>query len=272
MARAGGHRSSRYDMAWPVYVSVAERRKQAEKEIAALRKKGRAISPVIIDGRKITTTFWGKAWCDNLESYSDYANRLPRGRTYARNGSVVHLEIASGRVDALVRGSTMYTVELVVKALPRPRWSAVVDDCSGQVTSLVELLEGKLSRGVMEIVTHKARGIFPSPKEISLSCSCPDFATMCKHVAAAMYGVGARLDRQPELLFQLRGVDPAQLIAKSIGRTATKASRAGGKALPAGDLGSIFGIELDDGAAAAPRSRERVKPKAKSKTAAARNR
>jgi len=276
MARAWGRRSrhsstststSTSTSAWPEYVPVAERRKQADKEVAALRKKGRTISPVRIDGTKITRTFWGKAWCDNLESYSDYANRLPRGRTYARNGSVVHLDVAAGTIEALVRGSEMYSVELGVKALARSRWSAVVDECAGQVTSLVELLEGKLSRGVMEIVTDKARGIFPSPGEITLKCSCPDWATMCKHVAAAMYGVGARLDDQPELLFRLRGVDPAQLIAKSMGRAAAKASRKAGKPLATGDLGSIFGIEIDAGAAiiaeATPKPKPRAKPKPK---------
>ena len=264
MARAWGRSSGHsYASGWPEYVPVAERRKQADKEVAALRKKGRTISPVRIDGRKITRTFWGKAWCDNLESYSDYANRLPRGRTYARNGSVVHLEMGAGTIEALVRGSEMYSVELGVKALGRSRWSAVVDACADEVTSLVELLEGRLSRGVMEIVTDRTRGIFPSPSEISLKCSCPDWATMCKHVAAAMYGVGARLDDQPELLFRLRGVDPAQLIAKSMGRAAAKASRVGVKTLAAADLGIIFGIEIDDGGAvldAAPQ-KARARPK-----------
>jgi uncharacterized Zn finger protein len=236
---------------WPVYVPIAERRQRAEREIAALRKKGRTIDPVVIEGRKrsIATTFWGKAWCDNLESYSDYENRLPRGRTYARNGSVVHLAISGGKVDALVRGTSMYTVKLEVKALARLRWKAVTRECSGQVTSLVELLQGKLSRGVMEIVTNRARGIFPSPTEISLSCSCPDWATMCKHVAAAMYGVGARLDARPELLFLLRGVDPAELIAKSVGRAVAKTSRVRERTVAEDKLGSIFGIDIDEGAA-----------------------
>ncbi|CAN5923244.1 hypothetical protein BH11MYX4_BH11MYX4_33870 [soil metagenome] len=256
MARRWG---SSYGSAWPVYVPVAERRKQAEKEAAALRKKGKTITPVTLDGKKIASTFWGKAWCDNLESYSDYANRLPRGRSYVRNGSIVHLGIADGTVEALVRGTTTYTVKLTVKALPARRWSAVIDDCSGQVTSLVELLEGKLSRGVMEVVTDAARGIFPSPTEIALSCSCPDWATMCKHVAATMYGVGARLDRQPELLFLLRGVDPAQLIARSVGRAATKASRGRAPAIDEGALGSIFGIEIDE---PAPATKARKKPPA----------
>jgi uncharacterized Zn finger protein len=263
--RWGGSWSSYGESAWPAYVSVADRRKLAEKEAAALRKKGRAISPVTLVGRKITTTFWGKAWCDNLESYSDYANRLPRGRSYVRNGSIVHLEIGGAKIEALVRGTSMYTVKLVVKALARPRWRAVVDECSGQVTSLVELLGGKLSRGVMEIVTNKTRGIFPSPNEISLSCSCPDWATMCKHVAAAMYGVGARLDAQPDLLFRLRGVDPAQLIVKSVGRAAAKAARGSKPGLADDALGSIFGIEMDDGAPVAAKAKPKPKPKPNAK-------
>jgi uncharacterized Zn finger protein len=249
MARRRSGRIDRgYGSMWPAYVPVAQRQKQVEKEIAALRKKGRTSSPVVIEGRKrsIASTFWGKAWCDNLESYSDYENRLPRGRTYARNGSIVHLEIANGKVDALVRGTSMYTITLEVKALPKARWTAVTRECSGQVTSLIELLQGKLSHGVMQIVTDRARGIFPSPTEISLSCSCPDWATMCKHVAAAMYGVGARLDARPELLFLLRGIDPAELIARSVGGAAAKA-RVRDQTLAEGTLGGIFGIEIDEG-------------------------
>jgi uncharacterized Zn finger protein len=260
---------------WPAYVPVADRRKAAEREADALRKKGRTITPIRLEGKKITRTFWGQAWCDNLESYSDYANRLPRGRTYVRSGAIVHLAIGDGKIDALVRGSSMYTVALTVRPLAKPRWRAVIDRCAGEVTSLVELLEGTLTRCVMEIVTEKTRGIFPSPQEISLSCSCPDWATMCKHVAAAMYGVGARLDEHPELLFRLRGVDPAQLIAKSVGRAAAKASRAGGAAIEDSALGAIFGIEIDEGTAAAspagaapppkPKRRPTITPKARSK-------
>ena len=205
--------SGGYSGGWQPYVSVAERRKQAEKEVAALRKKGRVTTPVVIAGQRITTTFWGKAWCDNLESYSDYATRLPRGRSYVRNGCVVHLAIAAGKVEALVHGSSMYTVELAVEPIAAKRWASVVEECSGKISSLVELLGGKLSKHVMQVVTSKDRGLFPSPAEISLDCSCPDFANMCKHIAAVRYGIGSRLDHEPELLFLLRNVDPAQLVA-----------------------------------------------------------
>lgn len=241
--------SGGYGGGWQPYVSVADRRKLAEQEVVRLRKKGRVITPVVIAGQRITTTFWGKAWCDNLESYSDYATRLPRGRSYVRNGCVVHLELGAGAVEALVHGSSMYTVKLAVKPIARQRWSAVVEECSGQISSLVELLGGKLSKHVMQVVTNKDRGLFPSPKEISLDCSCPDFANMCKHVAAVMYGIGSRLDHQPELLFLLRNVDPKQLIAKSVDRAATKAKKPRAQALPDHALAGIFGIELDDGPA-----------------------
>jgi uncharacterized Zn finger protein len=186
---------------------VAEKRRRAEKKLAQMKKKGRAITPVRPEGRTIARTFWGKAWCDNLESYSDYENRLPRGRTYLRNGSVVHLEIAGGRVEALVSGSELYRVEIDITALGPARWKKIKKACSGGIASLVELLQGKLSAGVMATITRPREGLFPTPKEISLKCSCPDWAGMCKHVAAALYGVGARLDEQPHLLFLLRQVD-----------------------------------------------------------------
>ena len=104
---------------WRPYVSVAARRHQAAQAMAKLSKKGHPVSPVVISGRTIAHTFWGKAWCDNLEGYSDYANRLPRGRTYVRNGSVVDLQIAPGTVTAMVSGSDIYRIGVTVAAVPK---------------------------------------------------------------------------------------------------------------------------------------------------------
>jgi len=157
---------------WRPYVSVAERRRQAAKKIGKMAKAGRKIAPVEIDGRKITATFWGDAGCRNLEAYSDYANRLPRGRTYVRNGSVIDLQIEAGRVRALVSGSDIYEVDIQIKPIAKPRWADIKHRCAGQIDSLVELLKGSISKGVMEIVTRKGEGLFPSPAEIALSCSC----------------------------------------------------------------------------------------------------
>src|SRR6266852_2894834 len=195
------------------YVPVAQRRMKAAGEMAKLKKKGHPVSPVLVEGRTIVKTFWGKAWCENLERYSDFANRLPRGRTYVRNGSVIDLQIAPGEVKALVSGSQIYKVAVKVAPVTKARWKSICEDCAGAIDSLVELLQGRFSKGVMERVCRQKTGLFPSPAEIKLSCSCPDWAGMCKHVAAVLYGIGARLDQQPDLLFRLHEVDEKDLIA-----------------------------------------------------------
>ena len=227
------------------YVPVAQRRANAAKETAKLAKAGKVITPVQIAGRKIATSFWGKAWCDNLEAYSDYENRLPRGRTYVRNGSVVHLEIRKGEVEALVSGSELYKIAITITPVPNSKWKELCKACAGGIGSLVELLQGKLSDRVMEIITRREGGLFPSPKEIKLKCSCPDSARLCKHLAAVIYGIGNRLDQQPELLFLLRSVDSAELISRAAeGGSLTTGANAG-PGLADDEIGAIFGIELD---------------------------
>jgi hypothetical protein len=230
---------------WRPYVSVAERRRKAGRAMQKLGKKGHPVSPVLIAGRTIARTFWGKAWCDNLERYSDFSNRLPRGRTYVRNGSVVDLQIAQGSVAARVSGSELYRVAVKVAAVPTPRWTSICGDCAGAVDSLVELLQGRFSKGVMERLCRQKTGLFPAPAEIEFSCSCPDWASMCKHVAAVLYGVGARLDERPELLFELRKVDEKDLIAK-VGRglPLSKSGPAAGKVLATDGLSELFGLEM----------------------------
>jgi len=235
---------------WRPYVSVGERRRTAEFEIARLRKQGRRVSPVVIDGRTIAHTFWGKAWCDNLEHYSDYENRLPRGRTYVRNGSVVDLQIAPGEVKALVSGTGIYRVEVRVAPVPAPQWTAICTDCAGAIDSLVELLQGRFARGVMERICQPRTGLFPMPDEIQFSCSCPDWASMCKHVAAVLYGIGARLDERPALLFKLRKVDENELIAHAgDGLPLAKEGPGADKVLAADGLSELFGLELGTGEA-----------------------
>jgi uncharacterized Zn finger protein len=230
---------------WKPYVSVATRRHHATRELAKLKKKGHEASPVVIDGRTIANTFWGEAWCDNLERYSDFENRLPRGRTYVRNGSVVDLQIAPGTVAALVSGSTLYDVRVTVASVPNARWSAICRDCAGAIDSLVELLQGRFSKGVMARICREKTGLFPSPNEISFTCSCPDWASMCKHVAAVLYGIGARLDERPELLFTLRNVDQQDLIAKAgTGLPRKHKGPATAKVLASDDLSEMFGIEM----------------------------
>lgn len=232
---------------WRPYVSVAERRRRAAAEMAKMRKKGKSFAPVSLAGPAIAVTFWGKAWCENLESYSDFENRLPRGRSYVRNGSVMDLQIQEGKVAALVSGSSLYKVEIGIKPLKPVRWKRILSKSTGQIDSLVELLQGRLSRGVMEIMTRRKEGLFPTPAEITMSCSCPDWATMCKHVAASLYGVGARLDEHPELLFALRGVDHMELIRQAPALRVRRGSAAAKKdrVLSEGAISDIFGIDVD---------------------------
>jgi uncharacterized Zn finger protein len=235
----------RYDWEWQPYVSVAERRRDAEREKATLRKAGRTLAPVVIAGRAIARTFWGTAWCKNLESYSDYANRLPRGRTYVRNRCVLHLEIAAGSVKALVRGSSLYQVTIAISPVPKARWSSICGDSAGAIDSLVELLQGRFSKSIMERLCRQQSGLFPAPREITLDCSCPDSASMCKHVAAVLYGVGARLDDEPELLFRLRKVDEKDLIAKADGGARlAKRGASKDKVLANANLAELFGLSM----------------------------
>jgi uncharacterized Zn finger protein len=230
------------------YVSVETRRARARTAAEKIaRKQKRSLAPVHpIEGTKLVRTFWGKAWCDNLESYRDYENRLPRGRSYARHGAVIDLRILAGKVAALVSGTSIYEVDVTIQALPPKSWSKLASECTQQIDSLVDLLRGRLSTQVMELVTRRQGGLFPSPNEISFQCSCPDWAGMCKHVAATLYGVGVRLEEKPELFFELRGVDHNELVggaAEAVPRLADGAKRR--KVVKGADLSALFGIELE---------------------------
>jgi uncharacterized Zn finger protein len=230
---------------WAPYVSVAQRRREAQRHLGTLKKEGRSVAPVTIDGRTIAKTFWGKSWCANLERYSDFASRLPRGRSYVRNGSVVDLQVSKGKIAAIVAGSELYSVKIAVAPVATKRWKAICRDCAGNIDSLIELLQGRLAKDVTERLFRDGSGLFPSPKEIRLSCSCPDWAGMCKHVAATLYGVGARLDKDPELLFVLREVDKNDLLANA-GRdlAAKNAAPGAAKLLPESDVAALFGLDM----------------------------
>jgi uncharacterized Zn finger protein len=238
-----------YEDRWPQYISADERRRQAQRAAARL---GDA-APIVIEGSRIAKTFWGKAWCETLERYSDYANRLPRGRTYVRSGCVIDLRISAGNVDALVSGSHVYEVTVHVAPIPKQRWKAVCKDCAGKIESLVELLEGRFSKDTMQRLCQEKTGMFPFPAEMKFKCTCPDSARMCKHVAAVLYGIGARLDTQPELLFTLRAVNQQDLITNAGKHMTTAAST---RVLQSDDLSELFGIEIVEGGRKSRQSRK----------------
>ncbi len=235
-------------MGWfyPEYVPVAQRIKNAQKKIEKLQKKGKNIVPLIKPGRKITTTFWGNSWCNHIESFSDYESRLARGRTLVRNGSVCHLEILNGKVNAMVAGSELYNINITIKNLNNSKWLNIKNFCSGKIGSILDLLSGNLSDSIMNIVCDQNSGLFPLPGEIELDCSCPDWAVMCKHVAAVLYGVGVRLESEPAEIFKLRGVNYEELIDISQAVTDIINTQGKSKRLSLELLSSVFDIEFDE--------------------------
>jgi uncharacterized Zn finger protein len=242
---------------FPPYVPVAQRRANAAVHAAKLAKKeGRELAPVTIAGRAIAVTYWGKAWCENLEAYSDFANRLPRGRTYARNGSIIDLQIKKGKVEAIVSGSEIYTISITITTLAKASWNSLKTDCSQSIASLIDLLQGRFDAGVMQRLAHRTDGLFPRPAEIKMKCSCPDWAGLCKHLAAVLYAVGNRLDASPELLFTLRNVDHLELVGQAVAESNLDRTLDAGDqgALAGSDLGEIFGIELDQATPKKPRA------------------
>uniref|UniRef100_UPI003AFAEED2 SWIM zinc finger family protein n=1 Tax=Desulfosarcina variabilis TaxID=2300 RepID=UPI003AFAEED2 len=236
---------------YPKYVSVAEKRARAEKKIRQLKKKNPNLSPVIIEGRTLAHTWWGKSWNANLERYADYSNRIGRGRSYVRHLAVLDLQIAGGKVDALVQGSRSkpYSVEIDIAALAPPIWNTIRSACAEQLDSLQDLLAGRFPKSLAHLFMQKGSGLFPSPDEIRFGCSCPDWAYMCKHVAAVLYGIGARLDQDPSLFFVLRQVDMDDLITTAVQETSRqwieKAEETTTPTIAEADLGAVFGIDMD---------------------------
>jgi uncharacterized Zn finger protein len=228
------------------YVTVAEKKEKARKQIEKLRKKDKDISPVVIEGRKIAKTWWGTAWCNNLESYADYANRIGRGSAYVKNGFVIDLRIAEGLVTGKVMGSKLYTVKIKIDTLTEKRRDEIIGAVGRRIESVSDLIDGKFPEEMGALFLTQKKGLFPSPKEIHMDCSCPDWAGMCKHVAAVLYGVGARLDTEPLMFFQLRGIDVNAFIRASIDdRLANMMKNAGKKTrrvIQNADIAEIFGV------------------------------
>ena len=254
---------------WEPRVSTATKIAHGHAAAKALAKKeNREPCPIKIEGRKIAKTFWGEKWCENLERYSQISNRLPRGATYVRNGSVADLVIESGQVRAIVGGTDAYQVKISIQTLTPKAWKEISRDCAQEIDSLLDLLQGRFSEGVMQRLTRAEGGLFPRKNEISMSCTCPDSTTVCKHVAATFYGVAARLDLQPELLFKLRNVDHHELIGHATSAANLDQAFASSTTTPLSDsdLGSIFGIDLESTEiTAAPATLEKAPPKSRAK-------
>ena len=237
---------------FPKYVSVAEKKAKAAKKLKELSKKKSNMKPVALKGSALAHTWWGKAWNRNLEQYADYSNRIGRGRSYVRHGAVLDLQIEQGEVIALVQGSDRnpYSVSVKIQTLKKETWQRMKTACEGTLESFQELLAGNFPKALGEIFICKDSGMFPAPREIKFDCSCPDWADMCKHVAAVLYGVGARLDEDPKLFFRLRdaGIDELikQAVAGKVEKLLEKAGRKSGRIIEDKDIASVFGIDIEE--------------------------
>ena len=254
---------------YPRYVSVAEKRAKAAIKLKQLKKKNPDIKPILLEGTVIAKTWWGKAWNRNLESYADYSNRIGRGRSYVRHGAVLDLKIDSGRIESLVQGteSRPYSVSIKIKPVNKKVWQEIKSACEGKLDSLQELLAGKFPKALGEIFTTQGKGLFPSPKEIDFSCSCPDWAYMCKHVAATLYGIGARLDEEPGLFFKLRKVKMEDLVTQAVEdktrKLLKKAKKKTARVIADSDLADVFGIDMEEAVGSSKKKAKALKARSK---------
>lgn len=237
---------------FPKYVTVAEKKAKAAQKLKELSKKKPNMKPVALKGSALAHTWWGKAWNRNLEQYADYSNRIGRGRSYVRHGAVLDLQIEPGEVIALVQGSNRnpYSVSVKIQTLKKETWQRMKTACEGTLESFQELLAGNFPKALGEIFICKDSGMFPAPIELKFDCSCPDWADMCKHVAAVLYGVGVRLDEDPKLFFRLRdaGIDELikQAVAGKVEKLLEKAGRKSGRIIEDKDIASVFGIDIEE--------------------------
>lgn len=227
--------------------AASELKRKSEASRKSAEKKGKTLEPVVIQDRTIARSWWGKAWCANLERYADYDSRLDRGRRYVKTGAVIDLKIDKGKLSARVQGSrkTPYKVEIRISPLSEERCQEIIAACGRKVETLEKLLTGDFPEELKELFAQK-NGLFPAPREISFSCSCPDWALMCKHVAAALYGVGARLDEDPSLFFALRGIEMGRFIDVAIANRVElmlqNTARPSSRIIADGEIRELFGV------------------------------
>ena len=261
---------------YPPYVSVAEKRAKAARKLKQLKKRNPDIKPILLEGTAIARTWWGKSWNLNLERYADYSNRIGRGRSYVRHGAVLDLQIDAGKVESLVQGtkSKPYSVSVKIKSVNKKIWQDIKSACEGKLDSLQELLAGKFPKALDVIFMAQGEGLFPTPKEIEFSCSCPDWAYMCKHVAATLYGIGARFDEDPELFFKLRKVKMKDLVTQAVEdktrKLLKKAKKKTARVIEESDLAGVFGIDIEEPVVSNKKRSKAPKSKGRRKKAKAR--
>lgn len=226
--------------------SVAELRQMAKDSLA----KNKDYDPVIFEGNsrsKICKSWWGDAWCRNLDRYADWDNRIDRGRSYLRNGTVIDLKMNGGEIYAKVQGSreTPYTVKITIDPINEKKSRKIEKQAAGKIQNIEALLTGTFPESLKEDFFQEGM-LFPSLKEIHFNCSCPDWASLCKHVAATLFGVGVRLDTDPKIFFQMRGINIEDFVEKAISGKLEKMLKNADKITPRiikdSEIMNLFGV------------------------------
>lgn len=215
---------------------VADLARLAQQRRENLLQEGRQLHPVQGSSRNLASHFWGRAWMKHLALCEAGGLCLAPGRTLLRHGCVLDLQLAPGRVEALVSAQELVEVQIDIAPLEDERLEALKEACSGRIDSLVSLLEGCTDEAVLQRLCDPETGLLPEPHDWHMNCTCPDWAEPCPHAAAALYATGTLIDVEPTLLFQLRQVEASSLI---------EAPKVEAEVFDTSALGSMFGIDLD---------------------------
>lgn len=230
-------------MPWTDKSEVQAAQDAVKREIIRRCERGEVYTPFDAPtGTKLARNFWGQAWQQHLATFEHFSGRLSKGRSYLRLGQLYNLEMEPGMVRAEVAGAALYEVAVQVKPMTQERWEQLVVRCTGRVTGMLDLLEGKLSDEVMAVMTGIDAGLFPEAHDVRVVCSCPDHADLCKHGAAVLYAVGLQFDREPAGFFKLRGVRVDDLCQGA--SVVLEQKNEGAVELPDADLEKLFGIDL----------------------------
>lgn len=233
----------KYDWDDDRYVRVAKRKESAAETAKRLEAEGEILTPAKAHGKAIANSFWGRSWCKAIEGWNDYESRLPAGRSLLKNGGVIDLRIEENLVTAKVVADRLYEVRIFFRKQDEERLAELKKHLTGKLTSLIDLIKGELSDEVITEICSEKYGLFPDYGELKTSCDCLDDAVMCRHAAAALYGIAPRLDDEPELFFTLRGIKAEDFFdsAEAIRQTGEDTAE-----IDLEDLSDTFGIDLEE--------------------------
>ena len=210
---------------------------------------------VKIDGKVISSSWWGQMWCRNIENYSNIRNRLERGRTYIRQNTVKSLSISNNCAESQVQGHSKepYRVIINIKTIEKSKYDNILNKCENSVDNLESLMTGSFPKEYQQFFTDEEYGLFPKSNEIDYNCTCLDYEKnmhMCKHIAATMYAIGNKLDNDPLIFFKLRGIDISEFSNKILKKETefvwNNINGESNRKINSNDISFLFGVDCDE--------------------------